>query len=145
MLRRVIGVLALFGMLVHVGLVVRHHGLMTAGALAAAASPATASAATLATGGLDGDAPLVRPGIVICHTGLDGSPAADLPGTPGKTGKTHCPLCVTATMAGLASEMPALTTPEPPRPLAHALFRDQRYDTQRKLRPPARAPPLEIA
>ena len=127
--RRWLGLLAVVGVLLHAGAIVRHNAVMLA-----AASRTTA--ANTAVASLDADLRL------ICSAGAHLAEAL-LPDGKDPTGNPQtCPIC-----AGLASAhaltavaLPALAIPYGDHAVATAST-DERISVQRRLRPPSRAPP----
>ena len=124
--------LAVLGMLLHVAVSVRHHQMMggSSGAVSALATDAGVTAKPI----------LVIDGMVICHTGSGGSDE----GGPAKH-KPHCPLCniATASTALVSGEWVPPYVPVAAR-IGQISERDQRIDVIRRLRPPSRAPPVQI-
>jgi len=131
MWRRWISGLAVFGMLLHVAVVVRHHQMTGA--------PKSAVAAIAEQAAAEGHPILVVEGMVICQTDQGNSG-----GGPAKS-KPQCPLCTLATASiTLVSSEWALPFAPPIARTGQTSQSDQRIEVIRRLRPPSRAPPAQI-
>ncbi len=127
--RRWLGLLAVLGVLLHAGAVVRHNAVVLA-------------AASRATSGVAADRALAADLRLICGAAAHMAEAM-LPGGNGPAGDPEkCPIC-----AGLASahalaavEQPTLAVPYGDHAITIATD-DQRVSIQRRYRPPSRAPP----
>ncbi len=132
MWRRWISGLAVLGMLLHAAVVVRHHQMM--------ATPQSAITTLAAQAAAVGSPILVVDGMVICQSGHNGSDKG------GQTGhKPPCPLCNIATQTAALGCVDWVAPSLPPTArTGQTAWCDQRQDVVRRLRPPSRAPPVEI-
>jgi hypothetical protein len=126
--RQWIGMVALLGVLLHAGAVVRHHGLMLGLTFQHQA--------------------LVSDLAQICHGALDVADAstADLPTIPRPSDAQHgCPLCsgLGAAFALLAPKLTAVALPEPVVPAFHS-FEVLVPSSLHAVHPPARGPPAFV-
>jgi hypothetical protein len=121
---RIISLVAVIGVLLHAGLLVRHNGIMLDAAFDRLA--------------------LSFAGGVICHG--DGSGMQPAPGTPSHSGEmANCQVCVGA-MAGAAILPPLAVLPGSGLALpVHAAEADQHIGQHPgDVRPPSRAPPAIV-
>lgn len=137
--KAMIGLLAVFGVMLNAALIVRHHAAMMQMALA----PSTTAAKASET--LDPSVPEIAALAADLQVRCQTSGAEDEGGT-GRTGNgmSTCPLCM-----GLSQTVAVLTPADviglalPTRGIRFALpRRDDRVEVQRRIRPPGRAPPL---
>lgn len=132
MWRRWISVLAVMGMLLHAAIVVRHHQMM--------ASPLSAVAAIAEQAAAEGHPILVVDGMVICQTDRGDS------GPGHGKHKPPCPLCTIASSSVTLVSVDWLPPYFSPAVRTGQLsLSDQRSEVIRRLRPPSRAPPAQIA
>ncbi len=130
-----IGLLAVFGILLNAGLIVRHHSVMVQSFLQPTVSVAGIAVVPL-PGSLEAD---LR---VICQGGSEA--AGHAPAGSGDPAPAPCPLCM-----GQGSAFATIPFVEVagllvrPVGILHALpRRDDRVEVQRRIRPPGRAPPM---
>ena len=123
--RRWISILALLGVLLHAGAIVRHHAAMTGATLQYRA--------------------LLTDLAQICHGGATGGDlaAADLPYVPKPSdAQNGCPIC-SGLGPAFALAAPDFVAASPPLQVAAAVFSDQQdtYRGSHAVCPPARGPP----
>ena len=120
---RIISLLAVIGVLLHAGLLVRHNGVMLDAAMDRIA--------------------LAFAGGIICHGGEDAQPGSGLPSPSGKL--PNCPVCVS--VAASVAILPPLVIllGKSQTSSLHTAVVDQQIDRRADdIRPPSRAPPRVI-
>jgi hypothetical protein len=134
--RRWIGLLAVFGVLLHAAALARHNAIMLAAVAGAGTSQAVADAGVA-------PAALAQDLAILCHAPTGSDPATTLPAGDGSRGSQTCPICAgtVSAFALVALELPSIAAPQSTTFLA-ALPQDQRRTVQQRIRPPSRGPPL---
>jgi hypothetical protein len=134
--RKWVGLLALFGVLLHAAALARHNAIMLATFVGTGTSQTPAADAGL------GATDLAQDLAVLCHAPT-GSDLATTPANDGSRGSQSCPICAgtVSAFALAAIELPSIAGPQAPAFLA-ALPQDQRRTVQQRIRPPSRGPPL---